>query len=133
MLTADGRRAIKAGRFTKDADGHHLTGDNRIDHGVRASFNAGKEGVAARKTVGWRRCGCEPEPGGSAPCLVLDPFGGAGTVGLVAQRLGRDALLLELNPKYAAMAETRIKADATRKARKAKAAPKPDKRQGVLV
>lgn len=42
---------------------------------------------------------------------VLDPFGGSGTVGLVADRLHRDAILIELNPEYAAMAERRIKAD----------------------
>lgn len=40
--------------------------------------------------------------------IVLDPFGGAGTTGLVADRLGRDAVLIELNPLYAAMAERRI-------------------------
>jgi DNA modification methylase len=44
--------------------------------------------------------------------VVLDPFGGAGTVGLVADRLGRDAILIELNPEYAEMAEHRIKDDA---------------------
>lgn len=44
--------------------------------------------------------------------VVLDPFGGAGTVGLVADRLQRDAILIELNPDYAAMAERRIKGDA---------------------
>lgn len=43
---------------------------------------------------------------------VLDPFGGAGTTGLVADRLGRNAILLELNPEYAAMARRRIEADA---------------------
>lgn len=43
---------------------------------------------------------------------VLDPFGGAGTTGLVADRLGRNAILIELNPEYAAMAERRIKHDA---------------------
>lgn len=43
---------------------------------------------------------------------VLDPFGGAGTTGLVADRLGRNAILIELNPEYAAMAERRITADA---------------------
>lgn len=43
---------------------------------------------------------------------VLDPFGGAGTTGLVADRLGRNAVLLELNPEYAAMAERRIHGDA---------------------
>jgi DNA modification methylase len=43
---------------------------------------------------------------------VLDPFGGAGTTGLVADRLGRDAILIELNPEYAALAERRIRGDA---------------------
>jgi len=43
---------------------------------------------------------------------VLDPFGGAGTTGLVADRLGRDAILIELNPEYADMARKRIGADA---------------------
>jgi DNA modification methylase len=43
---------------------------------------------------------------------VLDPFGGAGTTGLVADRLGRDAVLIELNPTYAEMARERITGDA---------------------
>ena len=43
---------------------------------------------------------------------VLDPFGGAGTTGLVAGRLQRDAVLIELNPDYAAMAERRIAREA---------------------
>jgi DNA modification methylase len=43
---------------------------------------------------------------------VLDPFGGAGTTGLVADRLGRNAILIELNEAYAAMAERRIRSDA---------------------
>jgi DNA modification methylase len=43
---------------------------------------------------------------------VLDPFGGAGTTGLVADRLGRNAILIELNPEYAAMTERRIRNDA---------------------
>lgn len=42
---------------------------------------------------------------------VLDPFGGAGTTGLVADRLGRDAILIELNPTYAAMARDRLARD----------------------
>lgn len=42
---------------------------------------------------------------------VLDPFGGAGTTGLVADRLQRHAILIELNPEYAAMADARINKD----------------------
>ena len=43
--------------------------------------------------------------------VVLDPFGGAGTTGLVADRLGRHAILIELNPSYADMAQRRISGD----------------------
>jgi hypothetical protein len=38
---------------------------------------------------------------------VIDPFGGAGTTGLVADRLQRDAILIELNPEYAEIARKR--------------------------
>jgi DNA modification methylase len=44
--------------------------------------------------------------------MVLDPFGGAGTTGLVADRLERNAILIELNADYAKMAERRIADDA---------------------
>lgn len=56
-----------------------------------------------------------------APCImagcpadgtVLDPFGGAGTTGLVADRLGRECTLIELNPEYAELARRRIEGDA---------------------
>ncbi|MEM6623875.1 MAG: site-specific DNA-methyltransferase [Pseudomonadota bacterium] len=43
---------------------------------------------------------------------VLDPFGGAGTTGLVADRLGRNATLIELNSEYATMARDRVLGDA---------------------
>lgn len=43
--------------------------------------------------------------------IVLDPFGGAGTTGLVADRLQRRSILFELNPKYAALARYRIAQD----------------------
>ncbi|MDE2107319.1 MAG: site-specific DNA-methyltransferase [Patescibacteria group bacterium] len=43
---------------------------------------------------------------------VLDPFFGAGTTGLVADRLGRKYIGIELNPTYAEMARKRIEADA---------------------
>jgi site-specific DNA-methyltransferase (adenine-specific) len=39
---------------------------------------------------------------------VLDPFGGAGTTGLVAEQHGRNSVLCELNPEYAEMAAARI-------------------------
>lgn len=45
--------------------------------------------------------------------VVLDPFGGAGTTGLVANKHGRRAILCELNPEYARMAAQRIGPNST--------------------
>lgn len=45
------------------------------------------------------------------PATVFDPFFGAGTTGLVAQRNNRNAIGCELNPDYAKMAQTRLEAD----------------------
>ncbi len=60
---------------------------------------------------GWSpSCDCPPHT--PTPQHVLDPFGGAGTVGLVASRLQRRATLIELNPAYAEMARARCRADA---------------------
>lgn len=51
------------------------------------------------------KAGC-PEGG-----TVLDPFGGSGTTGVVAQTWGRKFILCELNPEYAEMAKNRIQAE----------------------
>lgn len=61
-------------------------------------------------TIGWSPgCGCGADV---VPCTVLDPFAGAGTTLLVADRLQRNAIGIELNPAYVAMAERRIASDA---------------------
>jgi len=44
--------------------------------------------------------------------LILDPFCGAGTSGVVALRLGRSFVGIELNPEYVEMARRRIENDA---------------------
>ena len=48
------------------------------------------------------KAGC-PENG-----IVLDPFGGAGTTGIVSALNNRNAILIELNPEYIKIAEDRI-------------------------
>jgi len=50
------------------------------------------------------KAGC-PERG-----IVLDPFMGAGTTAVVAKKLKRDFIGIELNPEYIKIAEKRIKA-----------------------
>jgi DNA modification methylase len=56
-------------------------------------------------TLGFRpTCAHAGDP---VPCVVLDPFAGTGTVGVVAQRLSRRALLIDLNPDYLRQCLTR--------------------------
>ena len=61
------------------------------------------------KTIGWLpSCQCgdlKPVPG-----IILDPFFGAGTTGLVAKKLGRHFIGIELNEAYIGMAQKRIAA-----------------------
>lgn len=52
------------------------------------------------------RAGCPP--GGT----VLDPFGGSGTTGLVADQEGREAILIDLDARNVPMARDRVEADA---------------------
>ena len=86
---------------------------------MRPEGSVGKE--APRETTGWLpSCECKGTPphprrdsdGLAVPCVVLDPFSGAATTGLVACKLGRDYIGIELNPEYAKMARDRIYNDA---------------------
>jgi len=60
-------------------------------------------------------CGANSFKSAVEPCwiagVVLDPFIGAGTVGLVAQRFGRQWIGIELSEIYAAMADKRIESE----------------------
>ena len=77
----------------------------RVDE-LRHKGGSGEHASSTRVFKGWQpTCQHDDEV---RPAIVLDPFAGSGTVGLVADRLGRDAILIELNSEYAAMAEQRI-------------------------
>jgi DNA modification methylase len=69
-------------------------------------------GMRERVTVGWQpTCKCAPHE----PVLnssVLDPFGGSCTVGLVASRLQRNSVLIEINEYYCEMGRWRMVRDA---------------------
>lgn len=84
--------------------------------------------VVTTKTIGFApACDCDAAV---VPGEVLDPFAGAGTTGLVARRLGRDATLIELNPEYSDMAEARIEKDAKNGR---KTAPKTKSKKAALT
>lgn len=66
--------------------------------------------VTKTETVGWKPgCLCgNREP---VPCTVLDPFFGSGTTGMVAERLGRRWLGVELSIDYTKQAVKRLRRD----------------------
>jgi DNA modification methylase len=74
------------------------------------AFDRGQAGsayqeIVATQTVGWQpTCECDSE---TVPCSVLDPFAGSGTTGAGAIELGRNAILIELNPKYVELIRNR--------------------------
>lgn len=61
-------------------------------------------------TSGWEPT-CEHDDA-TAHCVVLDPFAGSGTTGVVALRHGRSFVGIELNPEYVDLARRRIVGDA---------------------
>jgi DNA modification methylase len=102
---------VDSGRTQKMADGWDTGagGHNTIHRNGREAGESGVP-VMVSQTTGWRpSCSHTAEP---VPQTILDPFGGAGTVGLVADRLQRNAILCELKPEYADMGSARITNDA---------------------
>jgi DNA modification methylase len=89
-------------------------------HGVSSVMNTGF--TTPQITTGWRpTCMCgeygpcatdDPTHLPPIPCTVLDPFSGAGTTGMVAERLDRKYIGIELNPDYVAIGEARIESAA---------------------
>lgn len=68
----------------------------------------GDAGYTERATVGWApSCTCDVAE--TVPCVVLDPFGGSGTVAKVARDLGRSSVMIELNPDYVNIMKKRLR------------------------
>jgi DNA modification methylase len=59
----------------------------------------------SRKVLGYTNCGCND---GFRPGIVLDMFAGSGTTLVVAKKLGRNFIGIELNPEYVEIAEGRL-------------------------
>lgn len=94
----------------------HLTGGRASKAGLAGRPRVNK----TLTTLGWRPtcwCGHERGPDGEfggggppkpVPAVVLDPFAGSGTTLLVARKLGRHAIGIELSPDYCRIASGRL-------------------------
>jgi len=83
------------------------SGDHRAVPGQNKPFTIPR-GDYLRSTTGWEpSCTCDVAE--TVPCVVLDPFGGSGTVAKVARDLGRSSISCELNPEYVEIAKKRLR------------------------
>lgn len=101
----------KGGGIKNEGTGENLQGDrkgeNPLDYDRLKIKGAGGIKVQEIVTTGWKpTCKCDTEE--VVPCVVLDPFMGAATTLLVADRLGRDSIGIELNSEYVKIAEKRL-------------------------
>jgi site-specific DNA-methyltransferase (cytosine-N4-specific) len=101
----------------------------RIPRGMPGRTGLGvdvmRAGDGVTQTAGWQpSCRCT-DPCPPAPATVLDPFCGSGTTLLVANRLGRRGVGIELNPQYVEIAAKRLREDAPLLAALPVAAPDP--------
>jgi len=95
-------RILGNGYKRKDKTGVDLKELNTTDSGGYRWDKAN----AIRKTIGYTDCGCgEKFEGG----VCLDPFMGSGRVAVVALKLRRKFIGIELKPEYVKMAEKGIK------------------------
>ena len=97
-VTERGENTGKNGRY--DASETTLRND--------AAKHSGRIGETPVHTVGWQPS-CTCGTGETVPCVVLDPFGGSGTVAKVARDLGRSSILIEINPEYVQIAKKRLR------------------------
>jgi hypothetical protein len=100
-----------------DASGGY-DGQSTKDHDAPGVQNASDvkrrilEGMRLKEYDWQPSCSCGLKAQSPVPCTVLDPFAGAFTTAMVADRLRRNAIGIELNPDYCAMAERRLTKDA---------------------
>ncbi len=96
----------------KYVDAEHQNGQLRIQQKrelLRKATGCHDDYFPPTETIGWRRsCKCQL-PASIEPCVVLDPFSGAGTTGVVAVRHGRRYVGCERGPQYVDMSIRRIK------------------------
>ena len=119
----------KGGREYEEAEGeHHRTAANLHNIGARETRNRRSVWTITTKPYAGAHFAVMPpdlvEPCILAGCpvdgLVLDPFTGSGTVGMVAVAHGRRFVGAELNADYLAMAEARINGAAQERAEAAR-------------
>lgn len=112
-----GRNAFRGQGHFRDAENGPANRDGRDMRDIGTSATRNKRDVWTVATQPYRGAHFATFPPALIlPCIlagcpsggtVLDCFGGSGTTGEVAERLGRNSILIELNPAYIEIQKTR--------------------------
>lgn len=97
------RRITEKGLTAHDGDTNSQyangTTANRLALLRQAARERGGEYTNGKQTVGWQpSCTCEAAD--PVPCVVMDPFGGSNTTGVVALKLGRAYVGVDISQEY---------------------------------
>jgi DNA modification methylase len=100
----EGRRPVGDREHTiedlyPDAKVPGLNNRNRTEYRGRRSMSVTLTGYA---------CACDAPIAPTRPAVILDPFSGTGTTGVVAKALGRQAHLVDLSRDYCRLAQWRV-------------------------
>ena len=103
---------IDTGRYYDSRTGEYTVYDKKetkrkiVDAtGVSDSSVFNTELIKERVTKWLPSCKCNA---GFEPGTVLDPFAGSGTVGVVAKKQGKNAILIEVSPEYVEIIKKRL-------------------------
>jgi site-specific DNA-methyltransferase (cytosine-N4-specific) len=97
-------------QYFYDHEGVREKGDNGSPRNLRSVWQVNTEPYAEAHFATFPRALIVPclVAGSKQDSIVLDPFFGSGTVGLVSGALGRKFVGIELNPEYAQLARKRL-------------------------
>jgi len=99
-------RIVELGNYSKEPKRGTQPSSKRAIGSPQQSTGGGMP-IREKETLGWTDCKCGK---GFEAGIVLDPFFGSGTVAVVAKRLSRNYLGIELSEEYIKIAKDRIKA-----------------------
>lgn len=107
----EGRRPVVEKEYEQQAQRSHVSQSfaaKARDHG-RSGFSADQKWMGSTEaTITGYACACDDTTAPTRPSVILDPFGGTGTVAMVARALGRYPIHIDLSADYLRLANWRI-------------------------
>ena len=91
----------------REAQNHISRQDRQTATGGAITGGVGKNFPDVKLTQrGWQpTCTCDNK--GDAPCTILDPFGGSGTVTMMSEMHQRNSIYIDINREYVDLAKQR--------------------------